>query len=81
LGIGKTGVIYGVFHAPTEAALKIGRLNPKWMSTHPATFLSRPSKKLIIQTHSNEKRRHVEEVGATGDNYGCELNNQIQTCL
>ena len=24
----------------------------------------------------NEKRRHVEEVGATGDNYGCQLNNQ-----
>ena len=25
LGIGKTGVIYGVFHAPTEAALKMSR--------------------------------------------------------
>ena len=52
LGIGKTGVIDGVFHASTEAALKMSRLNPRWMSTHPCTFLSRPIKKLIIQTHS-----------------------------
>ena len=53
LGIRKTRVIYDVFHAPTEAALKMSRLNPQWMSTHPATFLSRPCKKLIIQTHSH----------------------------
>ena len=42
LGIRKTGVIYGVFHAPTEAALKISRPIPCRMSTHPSTFLSRP---------------------------------------
>jgi hypothetical protein len=52
LGIRETGFIYGVFHAPTEAALKIGRLNPMQMSTYHATFLSHPSKNLIIQTHS-----------------------------
>jgi hypothetical protein len=40
LGIGKPGVIDGVFHAPTEAALKMSRLNPRRMSTHPYTFLS-----------------------------------------
>ena len=53
LGIRKTGVIYGVFHAPTEAALKMSRRNPRRMSTHPATYLSRPIQKLIIQTHSH----------------------------
>ncbi len=62
LGIGETGVIYGVFHAPTEAALKMSRQKPSRMSTHPSTFLSAPIKKtsaslrnsanLIIQTHS-----------------------------
>ena len=52
LGIRETGFIDGVFHAPTEASLKIGRLNPKQMSTYHATFLSHPSKNLIIQTHS-----------------------------
>src|SRR5450432_2279102 len=52
LGIRETGFIDGVFHAPTEAALKIGRLNPKQMSTYHTTFLSHPSKNLIIQTHS-----------------------------
>ena len=55
LGIRETGVIYGVFHAPTEAALKIGRRIPSRMSTHPATFLSCPIKKQIIQTHSKGK--------------------------
>ena len=44
LGIGKTGLIYGAFHAPTEAALKIGCATPSRMSTHPATFLPRPIK-------------------------------------
>src|ERR1035438_1421786 len=27
------------------------------------------------------ERRQVEEVGATGDNYWCQLNNDQQTCL
>jgi hypothetical protein len=40
LGIRETGVIDGVFHALTEAALKIGRRTPSRMSTHPATYLS-----------------------------------------
>src|ERR1035437_1448510 len=53
LGLRKTGVIYGVFHAPTEAALKIRRQTPNRMSTHPSTFLLRRIKNLIIQTHSN----------------------------
>src|ERR1035437_283252 len=42
LGICKTGVIYGVFHALTEAALKIGRLSPSRMSTHPSRFFLWP---------------------------------------
>jgi hypothetical protein len=61
LGIGKVGLINGVFHAPTEASLKISRRNPRQMSTDYFTFLpraiksSRKSKsypKLIIQTDS-----------------------------
>ena len=65
LGIRETGFIYGVFHAPTEAALKIGRQTPNQMSTHPSIIRSlairKPSEpqhhsqKLIIQTDSNEK--------------------------
>jgi hypothetical protein len=35
LGICETGFIYGVFHASTEAALKMGRQTPSRMSTHP----------------------------------------------
>jgi hypothetical protein len=34
LGIRETGVIYGIFHALTEAALKMSRLNPRPLSTH-----------------------------------------------
>jgi hypothetical protein len=52
LGIGKAGFVYGVFHAPTEAALKIGRRIQTRLSTLPSTFLSRPINKSIIQTHS-----------------------------
>jgi len=52
LGVGKVGFVYGVFHAPTEAALKMSRQTPSRMSTHPATFLSGPINKTIIQTHS-----------------------------
>src|SRR5271169_60988 len=40
LGIGETGLIYGVFHAPTEAALKIGHQTAIRMSTHPSTIRS-----------------------------------------
>jgi hypothetical protein len=64
LGIRKAGVIYGVFHAPTEAALKMSRLNPSRMSTHPSRNLSRTiqqsrephanRKKWIIQTDSEQ---------------------------
>src|SRR5208337_2541405 len=43
LGIRETGLIYGVFHAPMEAALKIGRLSPSSLSTHPSAFLSQPN--------------------------------------
>jgi hypothetical protein len=62
LGIGETGVIDGVFHAPTEASLKISRLSPSRVSTHPSIILSpaikqtdepyRQPGKLIIQTDS-----------------------------
>jgi len=52
LGIGKAGFVDGVFHAPTEAPLKMSRQTPSRMSTHPSTFISRPIKKPIIQTHS-----------------------------
>jgi hypothetical protein len=41
LGIRETGIIYGVFHAPTEAALKMNRLSPRPLSTHHCTFLPR----------------------------------------
>ncbi len=64
LGIGEAGFIYGVFHAPTEAALKMSRPNPYQMSTRSSFFFhsssSRPtesqrlSQKPIIQTHSKE---------------------------
>ena len=40
LGIREAGVIYGVFHAPTEAALKIGRQTPSRMSTHTVIICS-----------------------------------------
>ena len=42
LGVGETGLIDGVFHAPTEAPLKIGRPNQSRMSTNTAAFLLRP---------------------------------------
>jgi Beta xylosidase C-terminal Concanavalin A-like domain len=65
LGIRETGLIYGVFHAPTEAALKIGRRRPSPMSTHPCTIRplttkqtiqipSRNPKNLIIQTATKD---------------------------
>jgi hypothetical protein len=60
LGIRKAGIVYGVFHAPTEAALKMSRPKSNRMSTHPALlFHSQPirplefpaqSKNSIIQT-------------------------------
>jgi hypothetical protein len=40
LGIRQAGFVYGVFHAPTEAALKIDRQSPSRMSTHPSTIYS-----------------------------------------
>ena len=62
LGIRETSFIYGVFHAPMEAALKIGRQTPNRMSTHPSIIRSlaikqpsepqHQSQKLIIQTDS-----------------------------
>src|ERR1039457_3457045 len=62
LGIRKTGLIYGVFHALTEAALKMSRRNPGRMSTYPFAILSRHTispvndgtklQKGIIQTDS-----------------------------
>jgi hypothetical protein len=63
LGIRETGFICGVFHAPTEAALKMNRPTPDRMSTHPSNLIliainqpakpQRLSEKLIIQTDSN----------------------------
>jgi len=62
LGIRETCLIYGVFHAPTEAALKMSRQTPSRMSTHPSTIYSlafkqpsqpqHQSENLIIQTDS-----------------------------
>jgi len=62
LGIRKTGLVYGVFHASTEAPLKMSRQNPSRMSTHPSNILSpvihqtgnphHHTEKLIIQTDS-----------------------------
>ena len=42
------------FTPQLKLRFKMSRLNPRWMSTYRCTFLSRPSKKLIIQTHSEE---------------------------
>lgn len=42
LGIGEAGFVAGVFHAPTEAALKMSRPNPGQMSTH-SSLLFHPS--------------------------------------
>jgi len=47
LGIRKTGLIDGVFHAPTEAALKISRLSPSPRSTHRCTILPRTAKQMV----------------------------------
>jgi hypothetical protein len=63
LGIRETGVIDGVFHALTEAALKMSRQNPSLLSTYPFTILSHHTiapvnaaaklQNWIIQTGSN----------------------------
>ena len=62
LGVGEVGFVYGVFHAPTEAALKMSRRIRQRMSIYSSLFFhssaSRPpeaqqlSPKPIIQTHS-----------------------------
>jgi hypothetical protein len=46
LGLREAGFIYGVFHAPTEAALKISRQTPSRMSTHPSIIYSLAIKQL-----------------------------------
>ena len=64
LGVGEAGLIYGVFHAPTEAPLKIGRPNQSRMSTNTASFLLRPhqqpspsySSKLIFRRRLKKHR-------------------------
>jgi hypothetical protein len=72
LGIRKTGLIDGVFHAPTEAALKISRLSPSPRSTHRCTILPRTAKQMvqtpsrypnnpIIQTATKKKWRDFFE--------------------
>ena len=67
LGIGEAGFVYGVFHALTEAALKMSRRNPSPMSTLSSLFFhsssSRPPKsqqlspKPIIQTNSEKNNK------------------------
>ena len=62
LGIRQTGFVYGVFHAPIEASLKMSRRNPCRMSTYLVTILHSSSnsplnhnanrQKMIIQTDS-----------------------------
>ena len=54
LGIRETGLVYGVFHARTEATLKMRRRNPSRMSTHPSTILS-PAIKQTYQPHRQSK--------------------------
>ena len=55
LGLRETGLLYDVFHAPTEAALKIGRPTPSRMSTHPSTILS-----LTIQQTREPQRQSAK---------------------
>jgi hypothetical protein len=43
LGIREAGFIEDVFHAPTEAALKMSRPRQSRMSTHPSIILCRTS--------------------------------------
>jgi hypothetical protein len=66
LGIGEVGFVYGVFHAPTEATLKMSRPIRQRMSIYSSLFFhssaSKPpasqqfSPKPIIYTHSKSRR-------------------------
>jgi hypothetical protein len=79
LGIRKTGIVDGVFHAPTEAALKMSRPNPCQMSTHHSlSFHSssrstpesqRLSKKPIIQTDSYENYHQTTGIPQAARDY------------
>ena len=60
LGIRKTGLRYGVFHAPTEAALKIGRLRPSPMSTQHCTILPLTTKQTVQTSTRNPKNLIIQ---------------------
>ena len=53
LGVREAAVIYGVFHALTEAALKMNRLNPRPMSTHHCIILPLTSKPITPTSTRN----------------------------
>jgi hypothetical protein len=55
LGVRETGVIDGVFHAPTEAALKMSRRNPSRMSTYSSHYSISPSSRPSISQHQFAK--------------------------
>jgi predicted amino acid-binding ACT domain protein len=72
LGIRKTGIVYGVFHVPAEAALKMSHLSQNPMSTYPSLFfhtqssrplvLPRQFQNLIIQT-ATKKLSAIRDTG------------------
>jgi hypothetical protein len=59
LGLRKTGVVYGVFHASTEAALKMSRQTPSRMSTYLSTNLS-PTVDKSREIHTNPENRIIQ---------------------
>ena len=68
LGIRETGFIYGIFHAPTEAPLKIGRQTPSWMSTHPSLFFHSLSNRPL-----ESQRRSENPIIQTGTKAPCRI--------
>jgi hypothetical protein len=55
LGIRETGFVYGVFHAPIEASLKMSRRNPSRMSTDLVTILHASSNSPLNRNVNPEK--------------------------
>ena len=55
LGIRETGFVYGVFHAPIEASLKMNRRNPSRMSTDLVTVLHASSNGPLNRNVNPEK--------------------------
>ena len=55
LGVRETGIVYGVFHALTEAAPKMSRRNPSRMSTYLVAFLHSSSNSPLNRNAHPEK--------------------------